>query len=47
VVAVLTGVSAGDLVVSAGAIKLRNGAPARLDNSVQPATDVNPKPANP
>jgi membrane fusion protein (multidrug efflux system) len=46
-VAVLEGVKEGDMVVTAGAIKLRNGAPARIDNSVHPTSDVDPKPAIP
>jgi membrane fusion protein (multidrug efflux system) len=46
-VSVLSGVKEGETVVTAGMIKLRNGAVVKIDNSVQPSTDVNPKPANP
>lgn len=46
-VAVLSGVKEGEAVVTAGQIKLRNGAPVKIDNSVQPSSDANPKPANP
>ena len=42
-VAVLSGVKPGDVVVSAGQIKLHNGSPVVVNNSVQP-TD-NPAPA--
>jgi membrane fusion protein, multidrug efflux system len=40
----LTGVKEGDVVVTAGQIKLRNGTPVVLNNSVQPSNDVNPRP---
>jgi membrane fusion protein, multidrug efflux system len=43
-VALLTGVKEGDVVVTAGQIKLRNGTPVVLNNSVQPSNDINPKP---
>ena len=43
-VALLTGVKEGDIVVTAGQIKLRNGTPIMVNNSVQPSNDVNPKP---
>ena len=33
-VAILTGIAAGDTVVTAGHIKLRDGVPVRIDNSV-------------
>jgi len=45
-VAVESGVSAGDVVVSAGQMKLRNGAPVVINNSVQPTDDINPTPPN-
>lgn len=41
-VAVVKGVKAGDEVVTAGQLKLRNGAPVVVDNSAQPA--ANPAP---
>jgi membrane fusion protein (multidrug efflux system) len=43
-VAVLSGVKEGDTVVTAGQIKLRNGAPITVNNDVTPADDANPKP---
>ena len=45
-VAVLTGVKPGDTVVTAGQIKLRNGVPVLVNNSVQPSDDANPKPVD-
>ena len=43
-VAVLQGLSEGVSVVTAGQIKLRNGAPLRIDESAQPPVDADPKP---
>ncbi len=43
-VAILKGVEAGDLVVTSGQLKLINGAPLRVDNTVQPTNDPNPTP---
>jgi membrane fusion protein, multidrug efflux system len=43
-VAILKGVSEGDLVVTSGQLKLNNGAPLIVDNSVQPTNDPNPSP---
>jgi membrane fusion protein, multidrug efflux system len=45
-VAVLSGVQAGDVVVSAGQLKLRNGASVVVNNSVQPTDQANPTPPN-
>jgi membrane fusion protein (multidrug efflux system) len=45
-VAVLTGVAAGDEVVTAGQLKLRNGAAVLIDNKVQPGDAPNPTPPN-
>jgi membrane fusion protein (multidrug efflux system) len=45
-VAVESGVKAGDVVVSAGQMKLRNGTPVVINNSVQPTDDTNPTPPN-
>ncbi|MGO9515241.1 MAG: efflux RND transporter periplasmic adaptor subunit, partial [Steroidobacteraceae bacterium] len=45
-VAVLSGVKEGDVVVSAGQMKLRNGTTVIINNSVQPANDSNPTPPN-
>jgi len=43
-VAVLKGVNEGDIVVTSGQIKLRNGSPVTVDNSVQPSNDGTPQP---
>ena len=43
-VAIVKGVDPGDTVVTAGQIKLRNGSPLHIDNSVQPANAANPRP---
>lgn len=43
-IAVLSGVKEGDVVVTAGQIKLRNGTPVNVDNAVQPANNPDPKP---
>ncbi len=41
-VSVLKGVKAGDQVVIAGQVKLRNGSPVVVNNSVVPTNDANP-----
>jgi len=41
-VAILKGVNAGDVVVSAGQVKLRNGSILIVDNKVQPTGSANP-----
>jgi len=43
-VAILKGVSEGATVVTSGQLKLKNGTPLRVDNSVQPLNDQNPTP---
>jgi membrane fusion protein, multidrug efflux system len=43
-VAILKGISEGDEVVTSGQIKLRNGVPVTIDNSVLPTNDPNPHP---
>ena len=43
-VAVLSGLKEGDEVVSSGQIKLHNGSPVTINNSVQPSNEANPKP---
>lgn len=43
-VAVLKGLKDGDVVVSSGQIKLKNGAPVRIDNRVLPSDNPNPTP---
>jgi membrane fusion protein (multidrug efflux system) len=45
-VAVLTGVKDGDVVVTAGQVKLHNGTPVLINNAIQPPNDPNPKPAD-
>ncbi len=42
-VAILTGIKAGEVVVTAGQLKLRNGAPVFINNSVKPANNPNPE----
>lgn len=44
-VQVLKGIGAGETVVSAGQIKLHNGSPIVINNSVQPLNNPNPKPS--
>jgi membrane fusion protein, multidrug efflux system len=41
-VAVLKGVSEGDTIVTAGQIKLHNGSPVLIDNSITPTADAAP-----
>ena len=41
-VAVLSGVKPGDVVVTAGQMKLRNGSPVAIDNKVQPLAEATP-----
>ncbi len=45
-VAVLSGVKPGDVVVTAGQMKLRNGSPVTINNSIQPASDAAPAPTD-
>jgi membrane fusion protein (multidrug efflux system) len=42
-VAILTGVNAGDEVVTSGAFKLRNGAAVQVNNAVQPSNSPAPR----
>jgi len=44
-VAVIQGLSEGDVVVTAGQIKLHQGSQVAVNNSVEPADDAAPKPA--
>jgi len=39
---VLKGVNEGDMIVTAGQIKLHNGAPVAIDNTVTPTADASP-----
>jgi len=43
-IAVISGVKAGDEVVTSGVFKLRNGAPVLVNNTVQPANNPAPAP---
>jgi membrane fusion protein, multidrug efflux system len=45
-VAILKGVNAGDEIVTAGQLKLHNGAPVVINNSVQPPVNQAPTPPN-
>jgi len=43
-VAIVKGLKEGDVVVSSGQIKLKNGAPVSIDNRVLPSDSPNPRP---
>lgn len=43
-VAVLKGIKQGDVVVTSGQLKLKNGSVVEINNKVQPAFDSNPQP---
>ena len=43
-IAVLKGVNEGESIVTSGQIKLRNGSPVSIDNSVRPSNDEAPQP---
>lgn len=43
-ISIVKGLEAGQVVVSSGQNKLKNGTPVTVDNSVQPTNDANPKP---
>jgi membrane fusion protein (multidrug efflux system) len=43
-VAIISGLNAGDEVVSSGVFKLRNGAPVQVNNKLQPPNNPKPKP---
>jgi membrane fusion protein, multidrug efflux system len=45
-VAVLSGVKAGEIVVSAGQMKLRNGVGVAINNDLVPTNNPNPNPPN-
>jgi membrane fusion protein, multidrug efflux system len=45
-IAVESGVKPGEVIVTAGQIKLRNGVPVAVNNDVLPANAVNPNPPN-
>lgn len=43
-IAIVSGLDEGTEVVTSGQLKLKNGTPLTINNSVQPANDPNPKP---
>jgi membrane fusion protein (multidrug efflux system) len=43
-IAVLKGIKEGDLVVTSGQLKLHNGSPVEIDNTVTPTNDQSPQP---
>jgi membrane fusion protein (multidrug efflux system) len=45
-VAILKGVSEGDMIVTAGQLKLRNGTNVLIDNSITPTADARPVPVD-
>jgi membrane fusion protein (multidrug efflux system) len=45
-VSIISGLKAGDEVVSSGVFKLRSGIPIQVNNSVQPGNEANPTPPN-
>lgn len=45
-VAILKGVADGDMVVTSGQVKLRNGVPLIIDNRIVPTNDAAPKPVD-
>jgi membrane fusion protein (multidrug efflux system) len=45
-VAVVSGLTPGETVVSSGAFKLRNGMPVAVNNALAPPASLDPKPAD-
>jgi len=45
-IAILKGIKEGDVVVTSGQIKLRNGSPVVINNQVQPANEAAPQPVD-
>jgi membrane fusion protein (multidrug efflux system) len=45
-VSVTEGLKAGDVVVSTGVFKLRNGMPVVINNDLAPEPQLNPKPVD-
>jgi len=43
-VAIMSGVEEGQAIVTAGQMKLRNGTPVMIDNTIRPTADANPIP---
>ena len=44
--AIVKGVKQGDLVITSGQLKLKNGSPVIINNAVTPLNDAAPKPAD-
>ena len=45
-IAIINGLQVGDKIVTSGQLKLRNGSPAVIDNTVQPSNETNPLPVD-
>lgn len=45
-VAILKGIDEGDIVITSGQLKLKNGSPIVVNNDVQPGNDAAPKPVD-
>jgi len=43
-VAIESGIKQGDVIVTSGQLKLKNGTPVNINNKVQPAFNPNPQP---
>ena len=43
-VAILKGIREGDVVVSAGQVKLHNGSSVTINNKIQPSNEAHPEP---
>jgi len=43
-VAILSGINDGDMIVTSGLMKLKNGTPLLIDNNIQPSNDIAPTP---
>jgi membrane fusion protein (multidrug efflux system) len=43
-VAILKGIKEGDVVVTAGQVKLHNGSPVTINNEIQPSNEAHPEP---
>ena len=42
--AVIDGLNEGDMVVTSGQMKLKNGTPLIIDNTITPANEIAPRP---
>lgn len=45
-IAILGGIKEGDMVVTSGQLKLKNGSPVVINNTIQPSNDAAPKPVD-